>query len=398
MIRIEMKRAVTSPSLDHLTRLLHLDSYHRTVLPDYQSPLIGAALPTSFIQLDLNLDRSAPLYSDSIKNFFNTQYSVELAVGNPKDKFTFIIDTGSGTTLLNEKRCQTFGCKTRKAFDSKKSQHYSPFGKLIRINYAKGGVTIELAKDYFYFQDLRITNQEFGVILKEDGLFQAASYDGIIGFSYPALSDNTKPFFDRIIEMRTLPKNIFSMYLSRDPKVKSELFLGGYDEKLIEGPINYHPVVKKTWWTLNLDRVLINGQDSLLCTSSTKCKIIMDTGSSLMASPPWALNSLLSQISKYSDCRNILAFPSITFIIDSQPYTIDAYEYVLTSMNTIKYDPAPNASANLGEGDCTFGFSIFDVGKDNVWIAGDIFLTKYFTIYDRDNDRVGIALAKQMKG
>jgi cathepsin D len=297
--------------------------------------------------------------------------------------------------LLNEKRCQTAGCHTRKSFNAKLSPTYSTIGRLLKISYAKGGVTIELAKDTFFFEDLQVVDQEFGVILNEEGLFQAASYDGIIGFSYPSLSDNTKPFFDRIIEMQVLPKNIFALYLSRNQEISpSKLFLGGFDRSLIEGNINYHPVVKKTWWTLNLDAVLVDGKDTGLCHSDLKCSIIMDTGSSLMATPPWALNSLLSQISTYSDCRNINNFPSLTFIIDGKHYTLDAYEYVLTSLKTIKYDPKPNSHHALGESDCTFGFSIFDVGKDNVWIAGDIFLSKYFTVYDRDNDRVGIARAK----
>lgn len=377
-------------------RILALDAVHRMLDKGYTSPMIGAALPLSMIQLDINLDKNEPLYSTQIKNFFNTQYTVDVAVGNSQEKFTFIIDTGSGTTLLNEKRCNTFGCHSRKAFDSKSSKQYVPFGKLIRINYAKGGVTIEIGKDDFYFEDLRITNQEFGVILKEDGLFQAASYDGIIGFSYPTLSDSTKPFFDRIIEMRVLPKNVFSMYLSRDRKHgKSKLFLGGYDSSLIDGPIKYHPVVKKSWWTLKLDQVLVNNQDSGLCGETRECQIIMDTGSSLMATPPWALNTLLSQISRYSDCRNVKGFPDITFVIGGEHYTLKAWEYTLTTMNSIKYDEQVNQHKSLGEGDCTFGFSMFDVGKDNnVWIAGDIFLTKFFTIYDRDNDRVGLALAK----
>ena len=185
------------------------------------------------------------------------------------------------------------------------------------------------------------------------------------------------------------------MYLSRDRnKSKSKLFLGGYDTKLMDGPIKYHPVVKKTWWTLKLDKVLIAGDDSGLCNDARSCMIIMDTGSSLMATPPWALNTLLSQISRYSDCRNINKFPEITFVIGGEHYPISAWEYVLTTMNTINYNPEPNQLASLGEGDCTFGFSLFDVGKENVWIAGDIFLTKYYTIYDRDNDRVGLAKSK----
>lgn len=42
---------------------------------------------------------------------------------------------------------------------------------------------------------------------------------------------------------------------------------------------------------------------------------------------------------------------------------------------------------------CSIAFSIFDVGELNVWIAGDLFLTKYFSVYDRENDRVGLAKA-----
>jgi len=244
---------------------------------------------------------------------------MDYAVGNSDNKFSFIIDTGSGTTLLNEVRCRTPGCKTRKAYDSHSSSNYVPFGKLVRINYAKGGVTIEIGKDDFYFDDLKITNQEFGVILNEEGLFQSASYDGIVGFSYPTLSDNTKPFFDRIIEMKVLPKNIFSMYLSRSgtDSNPSMMFLGGWDKKYIAGPIKYHSVVRRSWWTLSLEKVLLNGRDTGICDSSTDCMIIMDSGSSLMATPPWALNTLLSKISSHSTCKNINRFPVITFVIDS---------------------------------------------------------------------------------
>lgn len=59
---------------------------------------------------------------------------------------------------------------------------------------------IELGKDNFYFQDLLIKDQEFGLIIDESFVFNSASYDGILGLSYPSLSDQTKPFFDWIIE------------------------------------------------------------------------------------------------------------------------------------------------------------------------------------------------------
>lgn len=93
---------------------------------------------------------------------------------------------------------------------------------------------IELGEDVMYFSDLRIEKQQFGSIISEDGVFGSASYDGILGLSYPALSDQTKPFFDRVIELNILPYNIFGVYLSRIHGIgESKLFLGGYDESLL---------------------------------------------------------------------------------------------------------------------------------------------------------------------
>lgn len=60
-------------------------------------------------------------------------------------------------------------------------------------------------------------------------------------------------------------------------------------------------------------------------------------------------------------------------------YELDPYEYVLGSNNELNY------KKNLdNNGFCSVGFSIFDVGDLNVWIAGDVFLTKYMAIFDRD--------------
>jgi len=50
------------------------------------------------------------------------------------------------------------------------------------------------------------------------------------------------------------------------------------------------------------------------------------------------------------------------------------------------------SSTGTGENNCASTIMTMDIAKD-MFLVGDIFMRKYYTIFDRDNNRVGLAEA-----
>lgn len=70
--------------------------------------------------------------------------------------------------------------------------------------------------------------------------------------------------------------------------------IGGVDPSLYKGEIEYHKVVHEYYWTLKADNILLGDQDLGLCGNSG-CKVVADTGTSLLTGPSRPLDKLLSK-------------------------------------------------------------------------------------------------------
>jgi len=60
--------------------------------------------------------------------------------------------------------------------------------------------------------------------------------------------------------------------------------LGGIDESLADSEIKYYPLVRKDYWAVEADDILLDGKSVGFCDKNP-CKLIFDTGTSMMTAP-----------------------------------------------------------------------------------------------------------------
>lgn len=103
--------------------------------------------------------------------------------------------------------------------------------------------------------------------------------------------------------------------------------LGGYDQSLIEGGVNYHKVVDPYYWSMKADKILVGGKDVGVCNN---CRVVADTGTSLITGPSDMLPKLLAAVETKNPCQNIDQLPPITFVMDGVHYTLNGSDYMMS--------------------------------------------------------------------
>ncbi|CAD8107416.1 unnamed protein product [Paramecium sonneborni] len=342
---------------------------------------------------------------ESIKlyNFKNTQYTGEIGLGGQDNKFKVIFDTGSANIWLNSARCNDYGCQNHKQYDGSKSSTYEHLGYDLDVEFGTGELMGEINADTAYVGGVKIAKQEFAEIVRENGdVFAQSDFDGIVGLAYPTMAAyNFNPLFDNIMQQKLLDRNVFSFYFSRQEGSRSsELTFGGWDTDHFQGELHFHNVVNKYYWLLDADNILVNGQDLGLCKHG--CKVVADTGTSLLTGPSDDLYDLLDTLNIDENCKNAKELPKLTFVLDGINYDLDANDYVMkidSQGNEIAYDTFASIDSFVEMGancQCVGSFMPLDIPSPQgpAWILGDTFLSKFYSVYDRDNDRVGFARAK----
>ncbi|KAK8764020.1 hypothetical protein V5799_033371 [Amblyomma americanum] len=298
------------------------------------------------------------------------------------------MDTGSSNFWVPSINCDgTMQCDHHAKYDSSKSSTYTASGRYIRIRYSGGVVRGITSIDNVGIGTATVTQYKFAEMTHADGkLFRNAKYDGIFGLAYPSISQNAQlPLFDAMVRQGVVRQPVFSLYLAKQPSEQNggEIYFGGINAQRYTGDVSYVPVTEQAHWQIRMDNLQV--KDTSVCTGG--CNAVVDSGTSFLSGPTDQVQALNRAIGATRtdagyfqvDCNGIASLPPISVVLGGKTYPLQGEDYIIR---------IPTGTSSV---ECFTRIS--EGGTTPLWILGAVFTQKYYTVFDRGQNRVGFATA-----
>uniref|UniRef100_A0A8C3F615 cathepsin E n=1 Tax=Chrysemys picta bellii TaxID=8478 RepID=A0A8C3F615_CHRPI len=316
---------------------------------------------------------AVPETNEPLINYLDVSYTI--SIGTPPQNFTVLFDTGSSNLWVPSIYCVSKACAVHSRFHPSDSSTYSKVGTPFSIQYGTGSLSGIIGSDQVTVS-ITVSNQQFAESVSEPGnTFLDAEFDGILGLAYPSLAvDGVTPVFDNMMAQNLVDLPIFSVYMNRNPdsSVGGELLFGGFDPSHFSGTLNWVPVTKQGYWQIQLDNIQVGGTVAF-CAEG--CQAIVDTGTSLITGPSKEIKEMQNYIG---------AVPT-----DGEVSQCEMGRYHISWMQEF-LSPHDNSD---GMAFCTSGFQGLNMQPPAgpLWILGDVFIGQFYSVFDRGNNRVGLA-------
>ncbi|NXP25788.1 PEPA protein, partial [Scytalopus superciliaris] len=316
---------------------------------------------------------------EPLQNYMDDEYFGTISIGTPAQEFTVVFDTGSSNLWVPSVFCSSPACRNHNRFNPSASSTFLSTNDTLFIAYGTGSMSGVLGYDTVNVAGINVLNQVFGLAETEPGnFFYYTPFDGILGLAFPSIaSSGATPVFDNMMREKLVDRDLFSVYLSRDSQGGSFVLFGAIDPYFTTTGISWIPLSAETYWQITMERVSINGAPAA-CSSG--CQAIVDTGTSLLAMPVPAFQTLMNSLGASSNgeisCEAARKLPDLVFHIHGKTFPVPARAYVIRS-----------------GGLCSLGFQGMDAPTEEgeLWILGDVFIREYYVIFDRASNRVGLS-------
>jgi len=321
----------------------------------------------------------------NIDDFMNAQFYGEIQVGNPGQTVKVIFDTGSSNLWVpNKKPIFT----RHQIYNHQKSSTYHKNGTVFKILYGSGPVSGFFSRDDVHLGELILKDYNFAEVDNVKGLgpaYYIGKFDGILGLGWDSIvvGGGLSPF-GALVRSGQLEKPEFAFYLGN--LEEGELVLGGSNPAHFEGKVTNVPLIAETYWEVAFGALTVGDQS----VGGGTTRAIVDSGTSLLAGPVSEVKKIAQLVGatpliagEYAiDCDKIKTGPSLSFKLGDGTFTLDPVDYILDK-----------------QGVCLLGMMGINIPPPNgpLWILGDVFMRKYYTVFDWGNKQLRIAKSTKHK-
>ncbi|KAI0701863.1 acid protease [Cytidiella melzeri] len=341
-------------------------------------------LPKGFTQLPLrqlpdNLKRDTGSVSLTDEED-GSLWAGTISIGTPAQKFVVDFDTGSSDLWVPSSTCTASVCTSKHQYSAKLSNTSKHKNGTFSIRYGGGdSVSGPIYSETVAVSGISVTGQAFSPVTT---LASNLPVDGIFGLGYPSISQlKQNPWVNSAKSQGVLDSAVFGFKLATNG---SELFLGGTNEALYSGDIEYHSIdTSNGFWQATGGSVVVDGK-----TVVSGLETIIDSGTTLIYGPPASVAKLYAAIpdAKLFDSTNgfysfpCASIPSVGFSWGGKTWYISAENFNL-------------GTTAQGSDQCVGAIGAQEFGFGNsVYLVGDRFMQNVYTAFSFEDEKVGFAV------
>lgn len=384
-----------------------------------------------------DLENDSEMYEPTTAQLFSQHdllYTVNVKLGNDDEPYKLLIDTGSFHTWVYSSSCSSKECNGLKKYNGTGNNELMAVGKLnssyannaFSVQYNTGQVNGTLVRDRMKLAGFD-SPQYFGIAQWVGPEFEYFKLDGILGL--PSFDKAPVPlnklqskersgsnhefpgFMNTLYTQNLINKRVFGVSLGRTRGLNASqqeigsITFGGIDESKFEGNITYAPLVKnRGYWEVDLEKVDINGVQVISKTNlgnvQTLRTAILDTGTSQMVLNIQDALGIYSLVpDALTDGKNF-AIPCNTTLnlgitLGGKRWRVPVSDFLGSPFNfemTDNSNKAVSLSPDIKY--CKSHIVGTTDSSSKFWILGQVFLKNLYSVYDMDNQRVGLAPKK----
>jgi len=317
--------------------------------------------------------------------------------GLPPQEFSVAFDTGSGNMILPSSLCGSVACQAHRQYHAQYSGSSLPVARAddlnatvaagepretVRLAFGQGAVVGQLASDRVCLgpdENLCAQTGFVEALEMSSTPFLISPYDGVLGLGLSGLS--LRPHFNLMDNLGGAGGR-FAVWLARDGDGEaSEITFGAADGSRVGSrQVIWQRLARPhvgVWDVAMRDATL--GGELLGACGPGGCFAAFDTGTAVIGGPAGFIAAIRARLGDTGDCEGMDRLPALGFVIGDKVLRLEPSDYMAR------------------EGDrCLPRLMVIDVPppKGPLVLLGTPFLSRYYTIYDRQALMMGVAVAR----